>query len=139
MVSGIFVLLGVLIGGFITWRIQYYFRREERKWEERSEKKKAGIECMEILHEIFEFYDTFPQTSEDEPYFEGINENVRKCRVKLKVLFANEDTKIIESFEDANRALKGFITIGNGERIKISKKAQEKITKFENRLIDYFQ
>jgi len=139
MESGIFTLLGVLIGGLITWGIQYYFRREERKWEERSEKKKAGIACMEILHEILEFYDTFPQTSEDEAYFERVNENVRMCRVKLKVLFGSDDTKIIESFEGANRALKGFIAVEEGERIKISKNAREKIIEFENLLIDYFQ
>ena len=139
MESGIFALLGVLIGGLITWGIQYYFRREERKWEERTEKKKAGIECMEILHEILEFYDTFPQTSEDEAYFERVNENARKCRVKLKVLFGSDDTKIIESFEDANRVLKGFIMVEEGERIKIGKKAREKIKEFENLLIDYSQ
>ena len=139
MESGIFALLGVLIGGLITWGIQYYFRREERKWEERTEKKKAGIECMEILHEILEFYDTFPQTSEDEAYFKRVNENLRKCRVKLKVLFGSDDTKIIESFEDANRVLKGFIMVEEGERIKIGKKAREKIKEFENLLIDYSQ
>lgn len=139
MVSGIFVLLGVLIGGLITWGIQYYFRREERKWEERTEKKKAGIECMEILHKILEFYDTFPQTSENEAYFERVNENVRKCRVKLKVLFGSDHTKIIESFEDANRTLKRFIAVEDGERIKIGKKSREKIKEFGNLLIDYFQ
>ena len=139
MELGIFALLGILIGGVITWGTQYYFRREERKWEERNEKKKACIECIEILHEIVEFYDSFPLTSEDEAYFRKINEIIRKSQVKLKVLFENENKKIIEAFEDANRTLKGFVVMETGERPTISKEAREKIKKFESFVCDYFQ
>ncbi|MBW1612386.1 MAG: hypothetical protein JRJ57_00090 [Deltaproteobacteria bacterium] len=138
MVSGIFVCIGVIIGGLITFVIQYYFRKEERKWEQRNEKKKATIEAMEILQEILELYDTFPKTDGDNNYFREINKKVRKSHVKLKLHFAHNDTRIIEAFEDANRALKSFITMEKGERIKTSKKAREKIEKFENLVENYF-
>ena len=139
MATGIFALLGIIIGGCIAWGGQYYFRREERKWEEKNEKKKVCIECMDILRKILDFYDNLPQSSEDNDYFKRINEDVRKSKVKLKVLFGNENKEIIECFEDADRALKSFLTIEKGEKSEISKKARLKIEKFENLLIDYFQ
>jgi len=135
--SGIYTLLGILIGGLLTWAIQYYFRREERKWEEKNEKKKAAIEALEILHELLEFYDTFPKTSEDETYFKKINEKIRISRVKLKLLWGFDNSKIFESFENANRALKGFPLIEKkGERYEVSKKSRQSIKKFENILIN---
>lgn len=103
------------------------------------EKKKVSIECMEILNEIRDFYDTFPSEEGDKAFFEKINEGIRKALVKLKVLFANEDTRIIKRFEDANSALKNFVTMEAGERLKISRDARAKIKEFENVLIDYFQ
>jgi len=139
VILGIFTLLGVLIGGLITFLIQFYFRREERKWEQKCEKKEATIESMEILQEILDYYDTFPRINENEAYFKRVNENIRKCLVKLKVLFGSDDIKIIESFENANRSLKGFIVVEEGERIKISKKARKRIKEFENLVIKYFQ
>ena len=138
MTLGIFTLIGVLIGGFITFLIQFYFRREERKWEQKCEKKEAAIEAMEILHEILDYYDTFPKTNGDEAYFTGINDKVRKSQVKLELHFYN-DTKIIEAFKEANKALKSFITMEKGERIKISKEARKKIREYENLIMNYFQ
>jgi len=134
--SGTYTLLGILIGGLLTWAIQYYFRREERKWEEKNDKKKTAIEALEILHEIFELFGTFPQTSEDDAYFKKINERIRMSRVKLKLLWGFDNSKIFESFENANHALKNFPGMKKGERFKVTKESRESIKKFENLLIN---
>lgn len=93
MKSGLFTLFGINWG---PYNMGYPILLSARRKKMGREKKKVCIECMEILNEILNFYDTFPSDKGDKSFFEDINEDVRKSLVKLKVLFANEDTRIIK-------------------------------------------
>ncbi len=139
MQSVIYTLLGVVVGGMMTWGIQYFFRKEERKWEQKKELKNVAMEALDIVHELIYFYDTYPQPEQvDEAYMQSLNDRTRKTRVKVNVMFSKKDDKIVEAFEEATRAVKGFMFAEKGERLKISITARKKVKEFDKVVQEFF-
>lgn len=139
MQSGIYTLAGVVVGGLITWGIQYFFRKQDRKWKQEEELRRVALEAVDILHELLDFYDTYPQPEHiDETYIQALNDRARKSRVKVKVMFYSKDKKLIETFEEADHALKEFVW-AEKDHLKTSKKARQKVEEFDEIVQHFFE
>ena len=97
MQSGIYTLAGVVVGGLITWGIQYFFRKQDRKWKQLEELKRVALEALDVVHQLLEFYDTYPQPEDNaelEKQSQTLNDRVRESRAKIKVMFHRRDNKL---------------------------------------------
>ena len=127
-------------GGVIGWVVQYYFRREERNWERRNELRRTALEALDIVHELLDFYDTYPQPEQvDEAHLQLLNDQVRKSKIRIRVIFGKENQEIVRTFQEAERALKQFVfaETDKDEQLRKSVNARQKVREFDEAVERY--
>ena len=127
-------------GGVIGWVVQYYFRREERNWERRNELRRTALEALDIVHELLDVYDTYPQPEQvDEAHLQLLNDQVRKSKIRIRVIFGKENQEIVRTFQEAERALKQFVfaETDKDEQLRKSVNARQKVREFDEAVERY--